>query len=136
MMTKLVHKGTNCGFATNIISVHGNTVCWSIRFSCSDSLAVTHALPDRDSISFLRCYRAHNYSHARLQMSAYLCQFSPVRIRVSTPHRCLSLQTVQAAAHENFYPCLHLKDTLGCTMALHVRVAKSEGECGYFVLLH
>lgn len=58
-------------------------------------------------------------------MSAYLCQFSPVRIRVSTPHRCLSLQTVQAGrTWEFFYPCLHLKDSFGCTM--HVRVVKAK----------
>lgn len=72
---------------------------------------MTHPLPDRDSIFFLRCYRAHNYSHAWLQMSVYLCQFSPVKIYVSTPHRCLSLHRAQAATHEPFYPCLHLKET-------------------------
>lgn len=72
---------------------------------------MTHPLPDRDSIFFLRCYRARNYSHAWLQMSVYLCQFSPVKIYVSTPHRCLSLHRAQAATHEHFYPCLHLKET-------------------------
>lgn len=109
-------------------------VCQSIGFSCSDSLAVTRPLPDRGSISFRHCYRARNYSHARLQMSAYLCQFSPVRLRVSTPHRCLSLQTGQAAAHENFYPCLHLKGTFGCTIASHVRVVKSTASILFYFI--
>lgn len=109
-------------------------VCRSIRFSCSDSLTVTQPLPDRDSISFLRCYQAHNYSHARLQMSVSLCQFSPVRICVSTPHRCLSLQTVQAAAHENFHPCLHLKGSFGCTIASHVRVVKSKASILFYFI--
>lgn len=109
-------------------------VCRSIRFSCSDSLTVTQPLPDWDSISFLRCYQAHNYSHARLQMSVYLCQFSPVRICVSTPHRCLSLQTVQAAAHENFHPCLHLKGSFGCTIASHVRVVKSKASILFYFI--
>lgn len=77
--------------------------------------------PDREDLFFFQHWnRAHNYSHAWLQMPAYLCQFGPVRICASIPHRCLSLHRFPGSHTWAFLSMPAPERNHSCTIGLHV----------------
>lgn len=90
-----------------------------IRFSV-EWLTEWLTCPDREDLFFSQhCNRAHNYSHAWLKMSAYLCQFGPVRICVSTPHMSQPAQ-VPGSHRWAFLSMPAPERNHSCTIGLHV----------------
>lgn len=95
-------------------SVADQVFCWMFH-------RVTHSSWQRRSFFFFQhCNSAHNYSHAWLQMPAYLCQFGPVRICTSTPHRCLSLHRFPGSHTWAFLSMPAPERNHSCTIGLHV----------------
>lgn len=112
--TSFIHRIMNvlCWFiSTQSFLTHGWQLCFRFFFM-THAHRMTHPLPDGDCIA-----RSCTVTELTIIVTpGCKCQCLPVswalvRIHVSTPHGCLSLQRARTAAHEHFYPCLHLKGT-------------------------